>query len=212
MITAHLPTHGGVYFIKNTLNEKLYIGFSGNIQHKIHDHSWRLRSNNHHSRSLQDDWNLDNLCWECGVIELTLDDTRERFWILEYGSHITGYNTSIGRNPSEGTKLLIQSKLKGRISPTKGTTRPIDAIIRTADKNRGRKRSDEFCELMSLRRRLTVHKKMRSQLLRNLRNGSSRGSKLIDEINKLSELICNSEKELIDFETIYYKDRGSKTC
>lgn len=57
MKIKHLPIASGIYSIKNTVNGKMYIGSSGNIQQRARKHLHLLRKQKH-SRHLQNAWNL----------------------------------------------------------------------------------------------------------------------------------------------------------
>lgn len=49
----------GVYAIQNTVNGKVYVGSSKNIEVRWRNHRHQLNANRHHSRYLQRVWNLD---------------------------------------------------------------------------------------------------------------------------------------------------------
>lgn len=48
---------GGIYQIKNTINNKIYIGSAKNIDIRIKDHKCRLNNNKHINKKLQNAWN-----------------------------------------------------------------------------------------------------------------------------------------------------------
>jgi predicted GIY-YIG superfamily endonuclease len=48
----------GVYTIRNTGNNKLYLGFGTDLPAKINRHKAELRFGNHRNRELQEEWNL----------------------------------------------------------------------------------------------------------------------------------------------------------
>ena len=56
-ITGSNSKTSGVYMIRNDRNEKFYIGSSMDIQKRISNHLYNLRSNNHHSYKMQNDFN-----------------------------------------------------------------------------------------------------------------------------------------------------------
>ena len=51
-----LPETCGVYSIKNTINNKEYVGSTSNIRTRIKTHIGRLHNNKHVNKSLQHDW------------------------------------------------------------------------------------------------------------------------------------------------------------
>ena len=48
----------GVYRIRNTRNDKSYIGFGTDLPAKINRHKAELKFGSHRNRELQDEWNL----------------------------------------------------------------------------------------------------------------------------------------------------------
>jgi group I intron endonuclease len=66
---THIPKISGVYGIKNTQNDKWYIGSSVDIRGRILTHIRRLRSYRHNPE-LQNSWNKYNESdWEFHVLE-----------------------------------------------------------------------------------------------------------------------------------------------
>lgn len=53
----HLRGEGGIYYIKNIDNEKIYIGSTGNLTQRIKTHIFNLRENKHINQDLQEDFN-----------------------------------------------------------------------------------------------------------------------------------------------------------
>jgi predicted GIY-YIG superfamily endonuclease len=88
----HLPKESGVYQILNTVNGKLYIGFSSDIQRRVRDHFGELRRGDHNTGDLQKDWNLGHR-FVAGTLEMTDDVSREEYFIKIFKSHLSsGYN------------------------------------------------------------------------------------------------------------------------
>ena len=91
----------GIYYIRNTLNNKLYIGSSKNISNRIKHHSWQLNSNRHHNKHLQKSWNKygeDN--FEFGIIEI-VDNIEELFDAEQaWMDYFESYNDKKGYNIS----------------------------------------------------------------------------------------------------------------
>lgn len=92
----------GIYCIKNTVNNKKYIGLSQDIRRRWNEHKSDLRNNNHINTYLQSAWNLygeDSFVFS--VLELcdpsSLCD-RECYYINKYHtlSHENGYNLTTG--------------------------------------------------------------------------------------------------------------------
>jgi len=47
----------GIYCIKNTINNKVYIGSAKNLKHRINKHKYDLKNNKHYNKHLQSSWN-----------------------------------------------------------------------------------------------------------------------------------------------------------
>ncbi len=90
----------GIYYIRNKVNGKMYIGLSVNIGDRIRVHMKDLGKNFHPNTHLQKSWNKygkDN--FEFGILEECLEkemETREIYWIETYDSFASGYNRTQG--------------------------------------------------------------------------------------------------------------------
>lgn len=106
----------GIYKITNTLNGKVYIGQSVNVQERFYEHKRKLCLNQHFNKYLQNAYNKHGeyfeyeLIEECAVSDL---DKREMYWIGYYHSDDKryGYNIMSGgqlnRCVAEQSKALI---------------------------------------------------------------------------------------------------------
>lgn len=106
----------GIYKITNTLNGKVYVGQSINVQERFYEHKRKLRLNQHFNKYLQNAYNKHGeyfeyeLIEECTVADL---DKREQYWIGFYRSDDKkhGYNIMSGgqlnRPYAEQSKVLI---------------------------------------------------------------------------------------------------------
>lgn len=118
----------GIYVIRNTSNNKLYIGSAKNIKQRLHEHNSMLRRNKHHSKYLQNSYNKYENCFLFSILEKCNIDNlinREQYWIDYYLSYkkIYGYNNapkaynSLNRKFSEETKLKMSNSHKGMKKP-----------------------------------------------------------------------------------------------
>ncbi len=107
----------GIYFIKNLVNGKLYVGSSLNITKRLYQYDYLLRHNKCHSPKLQASYNKHGReAFEYGVIqecpEADLKET-ERYWIDHHNSVNNGYNCSNDTNCStRGLKHSEETRLK----------------------------------------------------------------------------------------------------
>lgn len=157
----------GIYVITNKINNKKYVGQSQDISSEwLKYHLRKLRKGKHHNIYLQNSWNKHgeiNFTHEileiCKVEELS---KLEIYYIKELRTHHTlmGYNISWGgeapmrdRKHTQESKDKISKSIGGKNhpffgmkkeeNPNYGKTRPLDAVIRTALANKGKKRSEK---------------------------------------------------------------------
>ena len=106
----------GIYYIRNKINDKMYIGQSTNIDARWSHHKTDLRNNNHHNHHLQYAWNKYgednfefNVIQECNIDEL---DSKEMYYIKKYKTFTDGYNLDQGGAGIRGYKHTEESKKK----------------------------------------------------------------------------------------------------
>jgi|TARA_Y100000310_G_scaffold98156_1_gene95840 group I intron endonuclease len=117
----------GIYIIKNTINDKIYVGSSIDIGVRWRNHKKMLKGNYHSNNHLQNAWNkYGEECFGFLVLEVVDDENillrKERIYMNEYNSYNRkhGYNNMIpgenkGFRHSEGTKKKMSRKAKGRV-------------------------------------------------------------------------------------------------
>lgn len=110
----------GIYKIENTINGKVYIGQSRDIENRWYKHIGFLNSNSHHNKHLQAAWNKYGesafafaVVEECAECDL---NDRERYYIANYDSMNNGYNLDCGGNGVSGYKHTDEQLLKMRIA------------------------------------------------------------------------------------------------
>lgn len=137
----------GIYYIKNIINGKHYIGSSINIKNRINQHKWLLSNNRSHSPKLQNAYNKYGIAAFCfDSIEFCEKEKlseREKYWIVFYDSIANGYNLSFD------TKVAA----------------------------RGIKRSKQFCENISERNRLLWSKDdgtLRKKAIENVKKATEK--------------------------------------
>lgn len=108
----------GIYVIRNTLNDKVYIGKSVDYEKRIYEHKRRLINNNHDNIYLQRSWNKYgedafnfSLIEECE--EEYLND-REILYIKMFESNTInkGYNLTAGGDGATGYRHTEETKKK----------------------------------------------------------------------------------------------------
>lgn len=89
----------GVYFLRNVITSKVYIGSSKNIMKRVSEHLRMLKEGTHHSLKLQNSVNKNTLRnFELRVYPFNKDREFlydvEEFLIQKYNSYVEGYNMS----------------------------------------------------------------------------------------------------------------------
>ena len=113
----------GIYMIQNTINGKIYIGQSIDIELRFKSHKNKLERGNHDNIHLQKSWRkygkekfeFDILC-ECEEEKLNETEEYYIFELMTYNSRI-GYNKNYGGSsgrPTEETKKKLSEAGKGR--------------------------------------------------------------------------------------------------
>ena len=109
---------GGIYCIKNVINNKLYIGSAISIRNRTKNHRKLLTANKHPNKHLQAAWNNCAIDFEFYVIEIINDQSklleREQYWIDFYQSTVNtkGYNRRLKVNSNLGLKPSIETRTK----------------------------------------------------------------------------------------------------
>ena len=119
-----LNKKSGVYVIKNTVNNKVYIGSAVNIYQRIKDHVKCLKSKNHRNSLLQNHFNKYGMSFYFEVLELCEKENLinvEQFMLNKYMSYErkNGFNINkvassmLGFKHTDKTKKAWSDKRKG---------------------------------------------------------------------------------------------------
>lgn len=126
----------GIYYIKNLINNKYYVGQSVNIKQRWKREKIELsRDTDAWNKHLQAAWRLygkEN--FEFSIIEECLSsqlDERERYWISVFDSFNNGYNQSTGGGGFRGNNLTEEQRNK--ISESVKKTLTEERLQRLAD-------------------------------------------------------------------------------
>ena len=112
----------GIYIIKNTVNNKIYIGSSARcIRERICIHKRRLKNKVHENSYLQNSYNKYGVeAFTFNILELCEKDKcieREQYYLDLYQSYRRdiGYNININANSTLGMKLSDEHKKKIKV-------------------------------------------------------------------------------------------------
>ena len=118
----------GIYRIRNTVNDMVYIGQSKNLDKRIREHRQDLRRGDHANEHLQNAWNLyGEQSFEFSVVAYISDlgclDSAEAGWfyLTRCCDRRHGYNVAAvpsspmrGRSHSPSSRARLSAALKGR--------------------------------------------------------------------------------------------------
>ena len=135
----------GIYYIKNNINNKYYIGQSVNIKQRKQQHFAELRHNTHRNAYLQNAFNKHGEnAFEFKLIKACKPRYLNRFeklYIKIYDSYDNGYNlTEGGENPPI---------LKGKNNPMYGRKLPRETKQKISEALKGKKHTPEARQKMS---------------------------------------------------------------
>ena len=113
--------NSGIYQIKNTINDKLYIGQTKNFSNRKRSHLKSLENGTHYNRYLQRSYSkYGQDCFVFEIIErceVEILNTRERYWIRKLQ---TEYKEN-GYNAAYAVEVFTNYDLKRRINRSKRT-------------------------------------------------------------------------------------------
>ena len=177
----------GVYFIKNKVTEKCYVGSSIDVYRRWTRHIDELIKNKHHSAKLQNSWNKHgNDNFEFILIQKGCKNVLtklEQQWIDLCDSYKNGYNcapiaNNVGLLPkTEEHKRKIGASHKGR----KLTEESKNKIRQKAIGRKRNPMSEETKKKIGQANKGNKHSEITKQLLSMQKIGVSHGRKLSDE-------------------------------
>ena len=118
--------NSGIYYIKNIINNKVYVGSSVNIYVRWQQHKYMLKHNKHTSKHLQHSWNkyteksFEFIVIEICDVNLLIENEQKHIDNLKSYDDEFGYNlnryagTTLGYKHTEATKKLISEAGKRR--------------------------------------------------------------------------------------------------
>ena len=112
----------GIYYIKNKINNKVYVGMSINLKKRFNRHLNLLKRNSHFNANLQEDFNIYGIdSFEFGILEEVdsrLAEDREEFYISYFKSKNICYNIRLN-NYMIATETINKIKINTKIAMSK---------------------------------------------------------------------------------------------
>lgn len=166
----------GIYYIKNKINNKIYVGSSKHVEKRFTEHLWCLRNSKHSNRHLQSAWDMygeDN--FEFGILEEIFGDKdfqiqEEQKWIdlLDAADSEKGYNicsiasgggyivsdetreklrkTHLGKKHSAETRLKLSASKQSKRNPFFGKHHDDSAKSKISESRKGNNVNPELWE------------------------------------------------------------------
>ena len=168
----------GIYSITCKINNRKYIGQSKDIASRWKTHLYQLRRGEHHTKSLQEDWN--KFTYEDFVFQVELICTKKYLTEKEieiwdkYKDNYNGRPTGqVYPEHTKETKRKISESKKGKNNPNYGKTLSEEHRRKLSEAKKGRKRkpfSEEhktkIAEAMKGRTQSEEHKRKRSEAMK----------------------------------------------
>ena len=194
----------GIYSIKNTINGKLYIGKSRNVNIRIEVHKKKLRKNKHVNKHLQHSWNkygeenFDiDIIEKFSIEELNLN---ECYYIKNFGAinENKGYNLTYGGDGgifSPETIKKMSEAQKGEKSFWYGKKHNQATIEKIRKAHLGKKMSKEARENLSKARKgIKISEKTKKIISKSCRK--SMNTKRKDKLSKVNSGEGNGRAKL----------------
>lgn len=128
----------GIYYIKNLINNKIYIGQSVDITKRFNTHKHRLRNNFHENTHLQSSFNnYGEENFEFGLIKASKErylNRLEKLYIKKYDSvnPTKGYNHATGGNSNSG--WIVPQEIRDKMSEAHKGRKPYEMTDETRQK------------------------------------------------------------------------------
>jgi hypothetical protein len=160
-----MEKQGGVYRIKNLVNDKIYVGSAINLAQRKSQHFHNLQNGKSHNSHLQNSYDLygkDNFIFE--IIEYTNDNEymleRENYWIdlLKANNPDFGYN--VREDATNNVGIIFSKEHRQKISDSRKGTHPSDETReKISNSSKGRFVSEITRQRMSVSRPGFAHSK-----------------------------------------------------
>lgn len=147
--------YSGIYLLRNTINDKVYVGQAGNIYHRIFEHLRARNSilkNKLYRASAKYGWDA----FTCELLEKVdepeLLNERETFWIQHFHAHVNGYNicefggvTRNYRHSAETRQKMSNNRpsYEGELNPFFGKNHTDEARSKVGKANASYVRTEE---------------------------------------------------------------------
>lgn len=204
----------GIYIIKNTINSKIYIGQSINLNSRISNHKYCLRKNIHRNNYLQNEYNkYKEKIFEFKILEYcSIDklDEREVFWIKYFDSlnRQNGYNLESGGNKNKIISKETRNKKIGKNNPMYGKKHKKEIIEFIRNNNKGSSDKLNSNDVSLIKNQLLNGVKQR-ELADNFNVKLSTINKII-KCKNWSWVDSHLNKELIDYQKNKTYNRDKK--
>lgn len=170
--------NAGIYFIKNNITGRVYIGSSSNLRRRFEHHRWLILNNNHHNSYLQrsiNKYGVENFKFEvickCPSEKYYLEKLENYFFkiiTLKYNQEGVAVNNT-GRVLSEETKKKISKANKGNTPPNKGVPMSQEQKDKISKANKGKCFRENFKQTEEVKLKISISKKGKKRSKESIR-------------------------------------------
>jgi len=195
--------NSGIYIIRNTLNDKVYIGQTSNLLKRWNSHKYLLRKNKHGNIHLQNSWNKNGeSVFVYSVLEncaIDIINEREVYWINNFGGvecdkifNLSAGGLGGGKRATEVCKKISAWQTGRKLSPSH-----VESLRRVATGRNHTENHKQYLSQLYKGRPLTEETKLKiSESKKGIKFSEevkfklkNRGNVAVIQFSKLGELI-----------------------
>lgn len=198
----------GIYTITNSINGKIYVGYSKNIKSRLYKHKYELRNNTHKNKYLQNAYDLNGekffkfeTLLECNENHLA---SEEHYWCNILNVHNKKYGYNLRPTHPDNIQLFSEETRKKMSESAKGKIISLETRERLSKAFKGRKHSEESKKKMSKSQkgRITSDEtKIKLRLAKKIKPQKGHSKNIKWTLEKREERSIKYSKRIINIET-----------
>ena len=194
----------GIYTITNSINGKIYVGYSKNIKSRLYKHKYELRNNTHKNIYLQNAYNLNGenffkfeILLECNKDHLA---SEEHYWCNILNTHNKKYGYNLRPTHPDNIQLFSEETRKKMSESAKGKIISLETRERLSKAFKGKKHSEESKEKMR-NRIMSDETKIKIGLANKGKSHKGHSKNISWTLEKREERSIKYSKRIINIET-----------
>ena len=198
----------GIYTITNSINGKIYVGYSKNIKSRLYKHKYELRNNTHKNKYLQNAYDLNGekffkfeTLLECNENHLA---SEEHYWCNILNVHNKKYGYNLRPTHPDNIQLFSEETRKKMSESAKGKIVSLETREKLSKTFKGRKHSEESKKKMSesQKGRITSDEtKIKLRLAKKIKPQKGHSKNIAWTLEKREERSIKYSKRIINIET-----------